>query len=249
MDSDISLLNLHDNNQTWITKTSGPYLICSSPDAADFDLSRIADSTGAPPALPSDLLGGRGGIRKHILPGIGPVIIKSYVRGGMIRYFSRSTYLGVGKSRCQRECENLLTARNLGVNAPDPVAFITRGRWIYQAWLITREIPHGDSLATLSLGDEEKARAVLDETIRQLAILVNNRIFHVDFHPGNVLIGYDGIVYFIDFDKARNVSLTMTDLCEKYMKRWDRAVKKYHLPSFLSDTFYEKILKGVGLYS
>jgi len=182
-----------------------------------------------------EVLGGRAAISKIHLKDIGPAVVKNYTRGGMIRYFNRHTYLKFSGYRCQSEYELLLFLDQLGVSAPQPIAFARQGRFSYHAWLITHEIQNSCTLAEFSKRNPEKVLLVMNDLNRQLAILIENQIHHVDLHPGNVLVDNQDKCFIIDFDKARTTPQKRHKLQKKYIRRWQRAVLKYQLPAILNN--------------
>lgn len=197
------------------------------------------------PEVSQNLLSGR--MRPHIaeFEEFGKVVIKHYFRGGILRHVNRRTYLKIGKNktRSRNEFDFLNQVREMGINAPVPVAFAlrTRGIFFYHAWLVTKKIPGAETLADLSRTAPERAEMVLPEVASQIKMLACQNILHVDLHPGNVLIDAKGKVYIVDFDKARRYPKTEMRLIEYYLKRWHRAVVKHELPLFL----HEQIKKAV----
>jgi len=181
------------------------------------------------------VLSGRAAVTTIALKDIGPAVVKNYTRGGVIRNFNRNTYLKFSRYRCQSEYELLLFLDRLGVSVPKPIAFAHRGKFFYHAWLVTREIQNACTLVELSRQNPDRARIVMHELARQLNILVENQIHHVDLHPGNILVDNDNNLFIIDFDKARTTPQNRHKLQEKYIRRWQRAVLKHKLPSVLSN--------------
>lgn len=180
------------------------------------------------------VLGGRAAVTRTTLPGIGPVVVKQYTRGGIIRRFNKTFYLNFSRYRSQCEHELLKFLYHLGVSVPVSIAFARRGFFFYQAWLITKEIKNAITLADAVLKDPDRVRAVMPDLSRQVEILIENQIHHVDLHPGNVLVTPENRLYLIDFDKARTTPVNRRRLREKYIRRWQRAVLKYRLPAFLN---------------
>ena len=180
------------------------------------------------------LLGGRTSVTLAQLDGIGAVVIKSYRRGGLMRHIVKQRYFKFGKTRAQQEFELLHTVINLGLNVPDPLAYAQRGRLLYQAWLITREIYQPLTLVSLSLQDENKARQAMESVIEQVSMLIENRILHVDLHPGNVVVGPKDRVFLVDFDRGRVYHGNRQKLKNRYITRWQRAADKHGLPKFLT---------------
>jgi tRNA A-37 threonylcarbamoyl transferase component Bud32 len=182
-------------------------------------------------------LGGRVAVCATEMSGIGPVVVKRYTRGGVIRRVIKKTYLRIGKTRGQAEYELLLKLKRLGVNAPDPVAFAFKGSIFYQAWIITREIKDTQTLSALSFSNPIQTRLAMTQLRDQVQRLIDNRIHHVDLHPGNVLVGRSGSIHLIDFDKAKTVTIPTEELKRKYIRRWQRAVDKHHLPKMIREMF------------
>ena len=156
-------------------------------------------------------------------------------RGGVFGIFVREVYWRVGALRSEHECRMLEVVRSLGVSAPEAVAVISRGGRFYRTWLITREVGERLTLAELALADEDRARSIIPALVAQMNLLIDNQIFHVDLHPGNVLVGPGASVHLVDFDKAGEFSGSREDLRDKYVFRWRRAVIKHRLPEVLSE--------------
>lgn len=211
----------------------GPYAIHSLNGMSSTQLLQMKRSLEEPISPTKTLLSGRAKPIFFQLDGIGPVVLKTYLRGGLPGKIISRTYVRVGKPRSRVEMERLLLAGNLGVNVPEPVCWVTKGALFYQTWLILKEIAGVEPLSLLAQRDEKAALKFMDEVRRQILILIENNIHHIDLHPGNVLVRENGEVFIIDFDKARRVSLNNHALLRCYEKRWGRAVRKYGLPESL----------------
>ena len=195
-----------------------------------------------PPQKADSLLGGRSSASTCYLNGIGSIVVKYFTRGGLIYRLMKHRYLRFGKTRGQKEFELLQKVRDLGINAPAPIAHAYRGFLLYRAWLVTREIRKATSMARLSLEDEEKAREAMKSTIDQISLLIQNGILHVDMHPGNVAVDAGGQVYLLDFDKGRNYHGNSANLADRYITRWQRAVVKHSLPNFLTEIMQQGLI-------
>jgi len=211
------------------------YWIGSETDLSGRQLHDLIGQFRLPAASETKTLNGRCLISRLQIDGIGATAIKSYRRGGMLRHLNRRHYLKLGKTRAQKEYELLQTVRRLRVNAPEPIAYAYRGRLLYSAWLITREIPRAISLAQLSLAVDRPVNTALKSTADQLARLIQNKIYHVDLHPGNVLIDENQNAFLVDFDKAGIFPGNRDRLRQRYLARWNRAVEKHGLPPALRD--------------
>ncbi|MFW6297045.1 MAG: lipopolysaccharide kinase InaA family protein [Desulfosalsimonas sp.] len=193
----------------------------------------LVQSFDSPVKETKAILGGRMQVQDHKLEHIGPVVIKPYFRGGLLRHINKRTYLGIGKARSRAEFEMLKNVRQLGINAPEPVAYAVEGRLLYRAWLVTKQIPNALTLAELCFTEPAHAQKVLPEVARQVRILIRHGIHHVDLHPGNVLVDDKGLCYCIDFDRAGSGGNNSERLKQLYIKRWKRAADKYRLPEFV----------------
>ena len=211
------------------------YHFGSPSNIANQQLKQLIRLFNLPKNTINSTLGGRTSITVVPLEGLGSVVIKYYRRGGAIRYLIKQRYLKCGKTRSQIEYELLQKVRSLGVNAPEPVAFAYQGRLFYQCWLVTREIKDHQTLVQISRSNEERARMVMKAVIKQVSILIKNKILHVDLHPGNVIVGNQNQVYLLDFDKASIFPGEKNALRSRYLRRWNRAIQKHGLPEILSE--------------
>jgi 3-deoxy-D-manno-octulosonic acid kinase len=211
------------------------YHFGSLADIDDQQLKQLIRFFKLPKNSVHSTLGGRTSITVARLQGIGSVVIKYYRRGGAIRYLIKKRYLKCGKTRCQIEYELLQKVRRLGINAPEPVAFAYRGRLFYQCWLVTREIRDHQTLVQISRSNEEHARMAMKAVVKQVSILIKNKILHADLHPGNVIVDNQNQVYLLDFDKGGVFPGDKNTLRTRYLRRWNRAIKKHGLPEMLSE--------------
>ena len=215
-----------------------PYYIGADTRLTEPQIRQLIACFETPGHSATGVLGGRAAVLSIDLAGIGRVIVKNYTRGGLLRHINRRTYLKLSKYRCEAEFFLLNYLASIGVNAPEPVAFAYRfkypvkyfGGLLYHAWIVTREIENAVTLALLSIQAPDRARAAMGDLIRQVGILVDSHILHVDLHPGNVLVDLHNRVFLIDFDKARTAPQNRGGLRKKYIRRWQRAVAKHRLP-------------------
>ncbi len=213
------------------------YRIGSTGGLTDSQMDMLIQAFHAAGETPGGTLNGRTQVQAKELPGAGRVIIKAYHRGGVLRRINRRTYLGPGRPRSQAEFERLQQVRRIGVNAPEPLAFAVRGKLLYHAWLVTKEIPDARPLSAISLDSPRAAAAAMPALTEQVQRLIRSRIHHVDLHPGNVLLDPKNRVYLIDFDQSRISRSSAQKLARRYCRRWQRAVLKYSLPRELDESF------------
>ncbi len=224
-------------------KTYKSHYIGSSFNLSDQHYEGLIKNFNMPNGKVDSILGGRSSVISADLSGIGPVIIKQYARGGLIKYFIKNRYVKWGEPRCRIEYQLLKKVKNLGINTPEPVAYAFKGRPFYKAWLVTREIKKNSSLASLSNTNLDRCKSIMEKLVDQVAILIKNNILHVDLHPGNVLVDVDDNIFIIDFDKGRFYLKGKNNLRDRYLARWDRAVIKHNLPKLLIEMMHKGLLE------
>lgn len=220
-----------------LTKRYASYILESAFDLDSSLLQYLTSIFDSPPKERTDPgLGGRTSISLTSIEGIGPVVVKQYARGGLIRHVMKSHYLRIGKCRSQKEYEYLEKMLCIGLNVPEPVLFAHKGTLLYKAWLVTKRISHTQTLADLSLKDESRALSLMPRVVSQLSVLVENKVLHVDFHPGNVLVDNNDRVFIVDFDRASLFGGSRNRLKNRYLVRWRRSIVKHRMPKMLYET-------------
>lgn len=187
------------------------------------------------PSEHAHCLSGRSAMLGGSIDGVGEVVMKTYRRGGFLRFFLGHLHMRLAQSRSRKEFKMLERVRELGVNAPEPVAYIEYGEFWYKAWLVTKRIPGAETLIDIAYQDESRAIALGKEVARQIGKLIKHGVYHIDLHPGNIVVSKDCEVFIVDFDKAYNFSGGLNDLRDRYLRRWRRAVLKHGLPEVLSE--------------
>jgi len=219
-------------------KTYNSYHFGFSFELTDRHFQHLIKLFQTPSKTSNSILGGRRSVLIDKIDDIGSVAVKYYHRGGFVRHFIKKRYFKWGKTRGQKEYELLQKVGHLGINAPEPIAFAYRGCLFYQSWLVTREIEQHQTLAKLSLSNKKQTRFVMENVIEQISTLIKNNILHVDLHPGNVIIDNQDRIYILDFDKGDIFLGNKKTLKNRYIRRWDRAVKKHGLPVMLIELLY-----------
>jgi len=210
------------------------------------DRTQLADALTTEAPRSHQPLDGRGG--NHIVetPELGAVFIKHYLRGGWLRHLNERSHLWNPRSRSRREFENLVRVREVGVSAPVPIGWAERGTVMVNCWLLMRVLPETTPLSRLLRDDSPLVAKALPTVAAQVARLIHSKLHHVDFHPGNVLVGEDGTVHLIDFDKARLSAAPTQQLTEYYIQRWNRAIVKHGLPQAAAHGFSALLLDVIA---
>ncbi|MBX3699967.1 MAG: 3-deoxy-D-manno-octulosonic acid kinase [Dokdonella sp.] len=148
--------------------------------------------------------GGRGGTLFVDTP-LGACALRHYRRGGLMTRFTRDSYawFGAERTRAFREFRLLAALADAGLPVPAPVAARYRRRGLrYRADLLTRRIEAVEPLAarmTAQRLDEALARAVGATLARFHA----RGVWHADLNASNILVGSDGTIWLLDFDRGR----------------------------------------------
>ena len=150
--------------------------------------------------------GGRGGSVKADLKGE-PIILRQYLRGGMIASLSKDRYIWLGKSssRPWREWYLLKEARAAGLPVAKPLgACVWKSGLFYRAAIMTAYLEGTETLA------DYLSHSVLDQFHwHQLGLLIRDLqckgFRHADLNANNILIDLSSKFHIIDFDKGRKM--------------------------------------------
>ncbi len=179
------------------------------------------------------LLGQRQSAFVAELPKAGPVVVKEYLRGGLVRHLVTRTHLWRPRTRPDHEFRMLVRAAAAGARVPQPIATAARGRLLYRGWLVTRLVPGARSLLDVCGGSAAAVEDLLRDVGRQISCLIGCGILHSDLHPGNVIVNADGEACLLDFDRAVVFPGPPRLMRRVYRARWRAAVKRHRLPHAL----------------
>ena len=184
--------------------------LCDQPDERIFARGhwRAADAL-------QESAGGRGTVA-FIRDGERRWVLRHYRRGGLVARWLGDRYLwtGANRTRAFREWRLLRDLRAVGLPVPAPVAArYDRGGLFYRADLVTAELPTRRTLT------QALAEGPLDEaTWRAIGGCIGrfhaHGVHHADLNAHNLLLGEDGAVYVLDFDRG----------CRRSRGAWEQAV-------------------------
>ncbi|HTE42434.1 MAG TPA: 3-deoxy-D-manno-octulosonic acid kinase [Steroidobacteraceae bacterium] len=148
--------------------------------------------------------GGRGGVMFVRHDGQ-EWVLRHYRRGGLVGKLISDSYLWLGSERTRafREWRLLHALHAQGLPVPVPVATrYQRNGWLYRADLLTAALPPSRTLA------ESMTGAVLDQAAwsaigTAIARFHAAGVHHADLNAHNILLGGQGRVWLLDFDRGR----------------------------------------------
>lgn len=132
-------------------------------------------------------------------------MLRHYRRGGLVARLlgDRYLYTGAASTRAYAEWRLLRQLRAWGLPVPAPVAACYRRAGLfYRADLITEELPTRLTLAG-ALASGPLPEAAWRAVGRCVAALHAHGVEHADLNANNLLLGADGRVYVLDFDRGR----------------------------------------------
>jgi 3-deoxy-D-manno-octulosonic acid kinase len=138
-------------------------------------------------------------------PGERQWVLRHYRRGGFIARLSRDGYVWAGEDRVRAfaEWRLLETLWRRGLPVPKPVAahYQRRGPW-YRCDLIMERIVDAQPLSS-ALALDALPEAVWRAVGAAVARLHGAGVDHADLNAHNILLGPQGVVSVIDFDRGR----------------------------------------------
>ncbi|WP_227538173.1 3-deoxy-D-manno-octulosonic acid kinase [Marinobacter vulgaris] len=191
--------------------------------------------------------GGRGGAWFAATP-VGELVLRQYLRGGLMSKISRSNYLFTGYDRSRSFCEFRLLEKmiDFGLPVPQPVAAVARRHhWLfYEAAILIRRIQGARPLPEVKPLESSSLWREIGRVIRRFH---DSGLNHADLNCDNILIA-SGQVYLIDFDKCRLLETAAPDAPWKRdnLSRLWRSVQKrcHNLSDRVREELWSALLEG-----
>lgn len=199
--------------------------------------------------------GGRGALARFRFEG-GTGLIRTYRRGGVVRYFAKDTY--VLCNRPLREFGLLEELFEAGLPVPEPLGVLwERTGPFSRGKIATREVDAITLCEYLCLGPQSGAGAgepsktnrlalspflLMQEVGRLFRQMHDLGVYHADLQVHNVLVGQDKL-YLIDFDNAKRFPMLTTLQRMRNLLRFRRSLDKNGLPPAL----FSALCEGYGV--
>ena len=199
-----------------------------------FPWQRVAEEVLSGSGLAAQAVSmGRGGI--FFLSGAWlpfPIVVRQYRHGGLWRLLSGARFFS--QRRFMAELKLHTIVRELGVSAPEPLGVIVAKKGpksiFVNGYYVTRRLPDSVDLPEFlqQTGAATTRLRIAFEIGNCLRGLHEHGIFYTDLHVKNILIGPEGGVFFIDFDKAKKYQAPLSAFRRRAnLYRFLRSVEKY----------------------
>lgn len=132
------------------------------------------------------------------------LVLRHYLRGGLIGKLNRDHYLFTGPQHCRslHEFTILTELQKLDLPAPRPAAAqVIKHGLLYQADLLIERIPQAQDLVALLRSPQPSA--FFSAIGAMVARFHRAQIYHADLNIKNILRDADDRFWLIDFDRAR----------------------------------------------
>jgi 3-deoxy-D-manno-octulosonic acid kinase len=179
------------------------------------------------------------------------LVLRHYLRGGMMRYLSHDRYFfnGYNTTRSIAEFRILdqLLKKNLPVPKPAAAQFIRHGL-LYEADLLTHKIPNARDLVQIL--KQKQSTNFYQELGRMVAKFHQQGVFHADLNIQNILLDQNDKFWLIDFDRAR-ILPPQAKWQQATLNRLKRSFEKERVRFDIkwSEQEWAALMKGYMLYS
>ena len=151
---------------------------------------------------------------------------------------NRIIYTFFRLSKAQRSFQYALKLKEMGIETPQPVAYILIKRWglLHDSYYISMQVDYNPTMYEFGKGDVENRKHILEAFAIYTAGIHEKGIFHKDYSPGNILLKEDnGTITFcmVDINRMRFGDVSAMKGCANFARLWgtqpvfDIVVRKY----------------------
>jgi 3-deoxy-D-manno-octulosonic acid kinase len=135
------------------------------------------------------------------------LVLRHYLRGGMMRHINRDSYLfsSYNKTRSIAEFNVLHSLLKKKLPVPTPAAAqVVKCGLLYRADLLTHKIPNAQDL--IQVLHKTQSSHFYHQLGKMVATFHQEGVFHADLNIQNILQDKEGQFWLIDFDRARIIT-------------------------------------------
>ncbi len=151
---------------------------------------------------------------------------------------NRIIYTFLSRSKAKRSYQFALQLRDMGIDTPEPVAYICikRGGLLDESYYISRQADYPRNMYEFGQGGIIGREHILEAFATLTASLHEKGIFHKDYSPGNILFKEEnGAVSFclVDINRMRFGPVSIRQGCANFARLWGQrpffelVVRKY----------------------
>lgn len=138
---------------------------------------------------------------------------------------NRVVYSSFRKPKCVRAYEYAIKLRGLGVETPEPVAYIvlSSGGLISKSYFISIQSSYDRQFYEFGEGGVKGREHILVEFAKYTAHLHTLNIYHCDYSPGNILFAEkDGKIFFslVDINRLEFGTVSFEKGCRNFARLW-----------------------------
>lgn len=169
--------------------------------------------------------GGRGGAYVVNTP-IGPLLLRRYLRGGMVAPLLKDKYFWHGGTKTRSFAEFFLTAEMFAEGAPVPepiAAYYWRTGKFYRAAILVQFLHGIDTFG--SLIESQGANAPWAQCGQLISRAHRKGLNHADLNAHNIVFNQRGEGWLIDFDRSKQ-QIPETEWRQSNLDRLARSIRK-----------------------
>lgn len=138
---------------------------------------------------------------------------------------NRIVYSSFRKPKCLRSYEYAIKLRNMGIETPEPVAYIilSSGGIISKSYFVSIQSDYDRRFYEFGKGGIIGREAVLIAFAKYTANLHDSGIYHLDYSPGNILFcEKEGAVHFslVDINRMKFGRVSFNEGCKNFARLW-----------------------------